>query len=134
MNRLLQTPRLHGLSQALVSDLQQARSEAMQNGRAVRLHVSRNAGGSCYIVHTGLHGGRRCSNAGRAICNDPRALLKSARLPQPRGITLRTMTFDARQGTISPTVTIEITATDAPAFAISSTSSDGCAHARLPTP
>jgi Tfp pilus assembly protein FimT len=118
MKRLLQTQRLQGLSQTLVTDLQQARSEAVQNGHAVQFHFSRHADGSCYIVHTAPHGDCRCSDAGEAICNDPTTLLKSAWLPQPRGITLRSnasdITFDARQGTISPVASIDIAATDGP--------------------
>lgn len=112
MQEFKQRQRLQGIAQTLMTDLQQARSEAVRRGDAIQFRFSQHAGGSCYVVHSGKSGDCQCDEQGQAVCVDPALLIKSSWVPAAQATTIRAnvgnLSFQARQGTVTPTGSIEI--------------------------
>ena len=114
---VLQRRQVQGVSQQLVADLQYLRSLGLARQMALRLSVqspSSGAGG-CYLVHTGAADACTCS--GETItCSTGTELLRSYTLPADTRLRLRanvpSLRMDPRQGTFSPTGSIEITGGD----------------------
>lgn len=98
----------------LETDVHFARSQALTNGRAVRLSVQAMANGAtCYVVHTGPAHACRCSGGGQAVCDVDTHLLRLAEQGGPSSIALgpvqRSVLFDPGQGTVTPTATLRLT-------------------------
>ncbi len=96
----------------LMTDLHLARAEAQTNNQNVRLSVNAAAsGGSCYVVHTGGLNACSCDGAGKTQCDAGATVLRL--VEQTRGIRLealsRPLTFDASNGTVTPTATLRMT-------------------------
>lgn len=104
--------RLHGTAQMLMTDLQQARGEAVRGAESVQFRFSRHASGSCYVVHTGPAGDCRCEDGGEPVCTGEGVLLKSQWLPGERSIAVTAnvqgLGFQARQGAVTNTGSIDI--------------------------
>ncbi|HEY1091740.1 MAG TPA: GspH/FimT family pseudopilin, partial [Burkholderiaceae bacterium] len=73
-----QRQRLESVTQSFVTDLQQARSLAVSQGESIQLHFSPQAGGSCYVLHTGKKGDCECDAAGHPVCIDPAQMIKAS--------------------------------------------------------
>ncbi len=99
-NDLIARKRLEGMAAELTTDLQYARSEAVQRGQLVTV-TSRAAG--CYVVHTLGVGSCSCTVGATPTCTAPAQSLKSA--DAAPGVTLpsKTFTFDPVRGMSSST-------------------------------
>lgn len=118
---LLQRRQVLGVSAQLVTDLQYMRSLGLARGAALRLSVQTpgSGPGGCYLVHTGA--ADACSCSGTTItCTAGTELLRSFALPPDSRLRLRanvaSMRVDPRQGTVSPTGSIEVMAADGSAL------------------
>jgi Tfp pilus assembly protein FimT len=117
MQQLKQKRRMQGIAQTLMTDLQQARSEAVRRGdSAIQFRFSRHAAGSCYVGHIGKSGECLCNEQGQAVCQDPATLLKAQWVPASHAATIRAnvknLSFQARQGAVTSAGSIEITGQD----------------------
>jgi prepilin-type N-terminal cleavage/methylation domain-containing protein len=110
--QLKQRQRLELVAQTLLTDLQQARSEAVLHGETVQFRFSQHPLGSCYIIYLGASAQCRCSDAGQAQCTAPAAPIKLQWLPLSQQVSLRSnvgnMSFQARQGLVSSTGSIDV--------------------------
>ncbi|MFM2120832.1 MAG: hypothetical protein RL722_2300 [Pseudomonadota bacterium] len=110
--------RLEGLSAQFMADLQWARSLAVARGTSLRLRVQNPlAGGSCYLVHTGPALACSCGTDGSTSCSQPGAeVLRVVGVPAGDRVSLRAnvsqQLIDPRQGTVSPTGSIDIQGSD----------------------
>ena len=99
--------RLEGLALELVADIHFLRSEAVARNMGLRLSFSTDAGGTCYLLHTGNAGDCRCSSDGTAQCNNSSSsMIKSVGLTTTSGIRIQanvlSMLFDPGRGTTTP--------------------------------
>ncbi|QPF73849.1 hypothetical protein G8A07_13590 [Roseateles sp. DAIF2] len=116
MQRLMQGQRLQQIAHTLMTDLQQARSDAVRRSDSVHFRFSRHALGSCYVIHGGSSGDCRCSDAGQAVCSDPALLLKLQWLPASLEASISAnvanLSFQPRQGAVTSTGSIDIVASN----------------------
>ena len=109
---MLERRTLEGRAGELSTDLQFLRSEAVSRNHAMRISFGSDAGGSCYVLHSGSSGDCRCSSAGTAQCTEDAIAVKAVGLPQSSGVRLQsnvaTMLFDPLHGTASPTGTLRL--------------------------
>lgn len=116
----LQRREAQGLSSQLVADVQALRSAALARQEALRLTVRTPAlgRGGCYAVHTGAADACSC-DTGTVQCSGGE-LLRGLALPTDGRLLLRanvaSMRLDPRQGTVSPTGSIEVIARSGPAL------------------
>lgn len=112
MDQMKQRQRLQLVAQTVMTDLQQARSEAVQRATAIQLRFSRHAAGSCYILHTGNSGDCRCEDKGLPVCSAAGKVLKIEWIPSSLKLTVKSnvanMSFQARQGAVTSTGSIDI--------------------------
>ncbi|MDN3920561.1 GspH/FimT family pseudopilin [Roseateles violae] len=110
LGRIKEQQQLRLLAQTVMVDLQQARSEAVLSGAGVQLRFSQHPGGSCYLLHKG--GQCRCDDSGQPVCTGAAQVLKQEWIPASRRLTVRanvqTMSFQARQGTVTSTGSIDV--------------------------
>ncbi len=103
---------VEGAAAQFETDLHFARSEAVAQGRTLRLGFD-NAG-ACYVVHDGAPGDCRCRPAGTPLCREGVQPLRSAALPASVGLRLvsnvASMSVDGRYGTVTPTGTVRFEA------------------------
>lgn len=106
--------RLDGVASQLVSDIQFARSEAVMRNHGVRISLNADAGGACYLVHTGAAADCECRADGTAACTGSARVLRTVALPTGERIGLSgsvsSIHFDPLHGTSSPTGTLRVTA------------------------
>lgn len=107
--------RLEGYATELVADIQYLRSEAVARNRRMLISFGTDAGGTCYVLHTGYAGNCSCTSGGFAQCNDPNnSTIKSVGLATNQGVRLQanvsSMLFDPARGTTSPTGSIDFIA------------------------
>ena len=110
--------RLANAAQAVLGDLQLARSEAIQGARNVILRFggdeSAVAGsGRCYVLHTGAVGGCDCHVDAPPTCRADAQAIKQVRWVRERGqaevtSNVPSMLFSGRQGTVSVSGTIDV--------------------------
>lgn len=109
-----------GLSNQLVADVQALRSAALARQEALRLTVRTPAlgRGGCYAVHTGAADACTCDSDSDTIHCTGAELLRGGVLPTDGRLLLRanvaSMRLDPRQGTVSPTGSIEVVARSGP--------------------
>jgi Tfp pilus assembly protein FimT len=112
MRDMLLKQRLYGLSQTLMTDLQQARSEAVHRGQAVHMRFSTHAHGTCYLMHGGQPAQCQCTDGGGVTCADPSLLIKSEWVPSQRAVAIRAnvagLSFQPRQGAVTSTGSIDV--------------------------
>jgi type IV fimbrial biogenesis protein FimT len=120
LNQLVQRQRLQLIAQALMTDLQQARSEAVQRSDAIHMRFSQHPTGSCYVMHSGVAGQCVCSDQGQAVCQPTSTLIKQVWVPASQQISLNAnfnnMSFQARQGAVTSTGSVEIALDHGPAL------------------
>jgi len=110
--------RLANLAQAVLGDLQLARSEAIQGARNVILRFGGDesglaGSGRCYVLHTGPVGGCACRLDAPPACDAGAQAIKQARWQRARGqaevvSNVPSMLFSGRQGTVSVSGTLEV--------------------------
>lgn len=113
MAALADRQRVRSLAAQLEADIQYARSEALVQPNSVRLSFPPAAGGTCYIVHTGPANACLCTPTGAPQCGGGVIPLRVHHAPMAVGVRLasnsRSMLFDARRHTVSPTGSVTIT-------------------------
>jgi Tfp pilus assembly protein FimT len=110
--------RLANAAQAVLGDLQLARSEAIQGSRNVILRFGGDdaavvGGGRCYVLHTGAVGGCDCHVDAPPTCRADAQAIKQVRWIRERGqaevtANVPSMLFSGRQGTVSVSGTIDV--------------------------
>jgi type IV fimbrial biogenesis protein FimT len=116
LNGIIDTQRINGAASELASDLQFARSEAVQRNQAVRVTFQATAtGAGCYVLHTGSTDQCQCSAAGPARCEGNAQAIKTVTIDTERGINLQanvaSVLFDPLHGTASPAATVRVQGT-----------------------
>ena len=114
MKTLQENRRLEGHALELATDIQFVRSEVFTRNKNIRISFGSDAGGTCYLLHTGNSRSCTCSSNGNAQCSDPNHLtIKSVGLAAQYGVQIQTnvdsMVFDSVRGTASPTGSINVT-------------------------
>ncbi len=105
--------RLQSAAAELQTDIHFARTAATLRGQPIRLSWQTMAdGGTCYVVHSGEAGQCSCGAGPSAACSDGAQALRTVALPQRDAITLsaatRSLLFDSRRGTVTPTATFKL--------------------------
>ena len=110
--------RLANGAQAVLGDLQLARSEAIQGARNVILRFGGDesavtGSGRCYVLHTGPLGGCGCRMDTPPVCDAGAQAIKQMRSARGRGqvevvSNVPSMLFSGRQGTVSVSGTVEV--------------------------
>lgn len=106
--------RLEGHAQELTTDLYYLRSEAVARNKGLRISFGSDAGGTCYVLHSGSAGDCSCASDGISQCTAADAtVIKSLGLRNDRGVRIQpnvtSMLFDPVRGTTTPTGTVNIT-------------------------
>jgi Tfp pilus assembly protein FimT len=109
--RVLAKKRVEGIASELVTDLQYARSEAVQRNEIVRVTF----GTGCYVIHTeGVNGAATCSQT--AASTTAGVQLKTVQLPQgstaslvPNGITY--LQFEPERGSAKTPGSVNVNST-----------------------
>lgn len=115
LRQFQQRQRLHELARGLMTDLQLARSEAVQRASPIHFRITSHAGGSCYLVYGGKSADCSCSDGGQAICKSQDQLIKAEWLPVSRAATIRanvsTFSFQPRQGAAASAGSVDVSGT-----------------------
>jgi type IV fimbrial biogenesis protein FimT len=113
---VLKRRHLQGRASDLSTDLQVMRNEAVARNRTLRIAVSNDASGSCYVIHTGSADACRCDGDRPALCTDGAQALKSLFLPADGPVRLTaassSTTFEPVRGSATPTNTFTLTDKD----------------------
>ncbi|MDP1649110.1 MAG: GspH/FimT family pseudopilin [Rubrivivax sp.] len=120
MGTALERRHLEGAAAQLETDVMFTRSLAVAGNRTLRMSFQHDAGGSCYVVHTGSAGACSCaSGSSGATCTDGAAALRSVRFASDAPLQVRanvgSMAFDPTRGTNTPTATLRLLGRDAQA-------------------
>ncbi|MEJ6004147.1 GspH/FimT family pseudopilin [Paucibacter sp. AS339] len=114
LERIRLRQRLEATAEVLMTDLQEARSQAVSRADTVQVRFSRHPNGSCYVLYTGANGECQCEAGGQATCTNTDRVLKLAWIPSYQKIEVRSnvanMSFQARQGAVTSTGSIDINA------------------------
>lgn len=103
--------RLSGAAAQLETELQFARSLAVERRQTVRLSWQADETRSCYVIHTGPAGACGCLG-GAASCTGAAQALRDAHFDGSARLRLTSNSpsfgFDPVKGTVTPTATIEL--------------------------
>lgn len=114
---ILQERELESAAALLRTDLQFGRSAAIARQEPTRLSWQTDPNGSCYVLHTGKAGACACTvsssrqGATQAACDDSAQVLRAESWSSGRiriGGASRSVLFDGRLGTVTPTATIPL--------------------------
>jgi type IV fimbrial biogenesis protein FimT len=110
--RMLAKKRVEGITSELVTDLQYARSEAMQRNAKVRVKF----GTGCYIIHTiGFAGSASCSQSGASVVAGDYQELKTVQVPSGSTASLSPsvtfIEFDPMRGSVTSAGSIDVNST-----------------------
>ncbi len=111
-NSLRERRSLEGAAGQLESELQHARSLAVERNQAIRFTFETTPSGMCYVVHTGGPKDCHCATAGSATCTPGTEVFRHA-LADDKGLVAvksnsRSFAFDPTGGTVTPTATLEL--------------------------
>ena len=102
--------------------MRHARSEAALRNTDLHFAFAVDAAGSCYIVHDGARNDCSCNAQGATSCRAGAQVLKTVNWPRSDGTWLAKasapFTVVARNGTFTPTVTVELAHSRGPAHGI----------------
>jgi type IV fimbrial biogenesis protein FimT len=108
-----QSRQIAAVMAGLQTDVQLARSEAVLRHRLVSLGVRTEAGGSCYVVHSGAAGDCECEVEGPARCVAGAEVIRTVNLPRGDRLSLSSnrpaIQFNPDHGTVTPTATLRLT-------------------------
>jgi type IV fimbrial biogenesis protein FimT len=103
---------LEGHAAELAGDVHYWRSQAVASNRTLRISFRADAGGSCYVVHSGSAGACACNPDGSPQCLADAQAFKAVFLPASRRVRLQSnvgsMVFDPALGTTTPTGTLRL--------------------------
>lgn len=112
LQELLARQRLEGVAAELAVDLQTLRTEAVARNESLVLSLHADAGGSCYLMHSGAKSLCSCSSAAPPACSGAATLLKAVRLPAGSGPVVSAsagaIRFDPVHGTSTPAATVRV--------------------------
>lgn len=113
MDKARQRQSLQLQAQTVMTDLQQARSDAVLYGTAVHLRFRQLPEGTCYVLHTGeAPDDCQCAAGGEAVCRAGAQAIRQHWLPSSSRIALvanvHGMSFHSRQGTVTATGRIDL--------------------------
>lgn len=114
---LQERQRLVGYASVLVTDIQFIRSESVARNHGLRISFGTDAGGTCYLLHSGSATDCTCSSDGTSQCGDPaNSIVKSVGLATALGVRLQSnvasMFFNPSRGTTSPAGSITVVGQD----------------------
>lgn len=116
MQAFLARRHLEGLSAQFVADLQYARTAAVARGERLRLRFQTIDSGSCYVLHSSAGESCTCMAGQPPQCSGNAEALRLVYLPTIDRNTVRanvaSMLIDPRQGTVTPTGSIDIASSD----------------------
>jgi len=114
MQQLKQKKAIELRAQALMTDLKQARSESVMASEQHHIRFRQVDGGTCYVLHSGRPNDCSCDASGQAVCSGDGHVLRHEWLPSSSKVKIRanigTLSFNARQGSVTSTGSIDITA------------------------
>lgn len=109
--KLTEHRRLAGAAAQLETELNFARSTAVASNRTLRISFESDAQSSCYVMHTGAAHQCRCGEE-VPVCDAEVQAYRSQRFDASTPVSLSSnvssMAFDATQGTVTPTSTLEL--------------------------
>lgn len=112
MQAMLDARRLDGIASQLASDLQFARVSAVARNQRLRLSLQTDAGGSCYVVHTGAADACRCGESGPAVCSPGASEVRTVRVSPADRVQMQanvaSILFDPVHGTSTPAGTVRM--------------------------
>ncbi len=105
--------RLEGYAMALVTDIHYARSESVAQNRGLRISFGTDAGGTCYLIHSGNATNCTCNSDGTAQCADANnSIQKSVGLATGLGVRVQSnvasILFHPSRGTSTPAGSISV--------------------------
>lgn len=104
--------RLDSLVAQIETEMQFARSLAVARGQTVRVAFAQDAGGSCYVVHSGAAKACTCRSDGQAECTDDGDVHRVLSMSGSSGVQFRSSAkeigFDSSRGTVTPTTTLRL--------------------------
>lgn len=113
LQELIARKRLEGTAAQLATDLQTVRTESVARNAALRVSFHADAGGSCYLIHTGTKAQCSCSLAAPGACSGDAVLVKAVYLPAEQrvavGASAGSILFDPVHGTSTPAATARVT-------------------------
>ena len=96
----------------LAADLQYLRSEVVSRNHSLRIGFGSDAGGTCYVIHSGSSGACQCNSDGSAQCTTGTEAIKTVAIPATRGVRMQanvaSMLFDPSRGTVTPAGTLRL--------------------------
>ncbi len=111
-NSLRERRSLEGAAGQLESELQHAKSLAVELNQAVRFTFESTPLGMCYVVHTGGPKDCHCAAAGSASCAPGTQVFRHAQADDKGLVSMksnsRSFAFDPTGGTVTPTATLEL--------------------------
>lgn len=107
--------RLKSTAALISTELQYLRSEAVVRNENRWLAFAVDAGGACYVMHSGPKDGCRCQPGNTTQCKTEAVEIRTVQWPAADGIQLervpRVFSFDERLGTATPGATIRLRST-----------------------
>ena len=108
----LERRHLDGAAAQLETDIQYARSLAVAQNRTLRISFRNDAGGSCYLVHSGNANACQCGADGLAVCTGGARAARAVRFENSGPVRMTSnvgsMVLEPSKGTVSPTGTIQL--------------------------
>lgn len=103
---------LDGAAAQLETDIMYTRSLAVAQNQGVRIGFESLQSGTCYTVHTGAANACSCAANGVAICSAGAEAIRTVHFPAQGPVALRanvrSILFDPRLGTSTPTGTLRV--------------------------
>lgn len=115
-DQAIQRRHLEGAAAQIETDIHYARTLAVAANAPMRISFASDAGGSCYVIHTGAANQCSCTSTGGATCSGDARADRSVRFaaggPVRVASNSRSVLFDGIRGTATPTATVQVTSRD----------------------
>lgn len=103
---------IEGAAAQLETDIMHSRSLAVAQNQGVRIGFESLQAGTCYTVHTGAANACTCDASGAATCSAGAEAIRTVFFPAQGPVALRanvrSILFDPRLGTSTPTGTLRV--------------------------
>jgi type IV fimbrial biogenesis protein FimT len=115
-DQAIQRRHLEGAAAQLETDVHYARTLAVAANAPMRISFVSDAGGTCYVIHTGAANQCTCNSTGETTCTGDARADRSVRFatggPVRVASNSRSVLFDPTRGTTTPTATVQVTSRD----------------------